>query len=275
MLDLPVSTHCSTYAPAPGSLVVGEAGVTVHTAQADQTIGVGLTSKDMHIGDGEVGRVTALQGLTIGSSANGSITVNGMSDANTAAVGTITLLALNQAKIIKFESDPSYFNKGIFVRGQGGVNVETSVTTKNTPTALNAGTGSITVAAGATLSTTQQLLTITTNGLDIVGKIETDSGSMQISTPQGLSMGVGSTTEQVTVLAEHLLNLDTAGLTIGQLGVNGNIRVGGLTKLNTDGVHGIVSLVATTDDSQIVFDGSHSTFGMLAVQADNGVLLKA
>ena len=131
----------------------GTASLMMHGSKINQTIGVGETSKDMHISNLELGRLSALAGMTLGSSDNGSITGDGISDSNSDTVGTITLLATKQSKLVTFKTTASSFNAGIVVQSLGGIIMSESVTTKNDSTDLITGTGTLTVVAGKSLST--------------------------------------------------------------------------------------------------------------------------
>lgn len=77
----------------PGSINAGDATMLVHASKPSQTISIGVTQKDMHITDDELSRITATQGLTIGSSTSGSITLRDVSAASSDSIGTLQLVA--------------------------------------------------------------------------------------------------------------------------------------------------------------------------------------
>ena len=119
-----------------GSLNAGTLGVSLHGSETGQTIG--LNSKnDMQVSLPEMSRITCEAGLEIGH--DGTISVNGIDDASSDQIGTLTLLSTRSADMINFVSFASSFNKGIVLNGSNGVVLSQSVTTKNKPVAINAG----------------------------------------------------------------------------------------------------------------------------------------
>ena len=64
----------------------------------------------------------------------------------------------------------------------GGLVFQESMTTKGAETIIDAGTGTLTVIAGKTVSTTQQILTITTSDFDVHGTIRTETKPVRITT---------------------------------------------------------------------------------------------
>ena len=60
-----------------GSLTAGTLAITIHGAQASQTIGLG-SSGNMDNDDTELGRITAEAGVTLGNDSSGSIVVDGV-----------------------------------------------------------------------------------------------------------------------------------------------------------------------------------------------------
>jgi hypothetical protein len=142
-----------------GTITVGTNSVSIHGAKASQTLGLGATAKDLHLSDAEVGFITGSAGLTVGSDFSGNLNVDGMTSANTDAVGTITLMATKADKLVVFSTTASIFQKGIILQGMGGVVLSADVTTTNSETLIITATGSLTIASGKTLSTSNQLLT--------------------------------------------------------------------------------------------------------------------
>ena len=72
-------------------------------------MGLGATAKDMHVDDGELGRLTTNAGLFFGSSTNGVVTVTGITELNSNSVGTITLLATRADTKVEFLAAASSF----------------------------------------------------------------------------------------------------------------------------------------------------------------------
>jgi hypothetical protein len=260
-----------------GSATAGTASITVHGAKVDQTIALGETAQDMQITDAEFGRMTAADGFTLGSSNTGDILVHGITDASSDAIGTLTLLATKHAKTVTFATTASSFNKGIIVQAMGGIVAAQSVTTKACITVFSAGTGTLTVAASRTISSTSQILHITTDDVDVAAYASVDSGTVSTTmlafTP-GQEVAFGTSPKDLYITDSEFGAFTAVGLTFGDT-VNADILVNGVTTSGSNGISQILSIVATRDDAQIQFSGTASTFNILASQADNGVMVEA
>ena len=99
-----------------GSLRAGNAAITLHCSQVDQSIAIGMPSANMQLSTAELSRVEAKLGLALGSSSSGSIRVGGTSDAASDSIGTLSLIALKDGKQVTFQQATSVFNKGITVQ---------------------------------------------------------------------------------------------------------------------------------------------------------------
>ena len=259
-----------------GELSGGTSKVFISGSQTDQTIGVGC-SKNMHLSNTELGKISAVGGLEIGSIHNGELSVEGVADTSSGAVSTISLVATKAGKSVVFLGTASAFNKGIVVQAMGGVVLSESVTTKNWPTLIYAGTGTLKTLSGKSLSSTNQLLTVTADDVDLQGDL-VDSGTasttLTLLSP-GKTIGVGAITSLfMDVDNSDIDKVTSGGLTIGSASVNGSITVDGVTKAHSDTITGTVSLISCVDDKSITFATTSSTFHTMAAQADNGVVLQ-
>jgi len=162
-----------------GSVSTGVAGTTIHPSVSAQTISLGSNSlRNMHIEDSELGWFTT-SALTVGNQNNGDISVGGVSDSNTDSFGTLSLLATKQNARVEFDTDASYFNKGIVVISNNGMHFSQNATFQATNTFLDVGTGTLTVEASKMVSTAGQLLQIVANDLHLEGGISTTDASTQ------------------------------------------------------------------------------------------------
>ena len=262
-----------------GSLTTGTLAISIHGAKVSQTIGIGASlSQNMEILDGELGRLATEAGLTVGDITTGEIQLNGVTDTSSDAVGTITLVATKDATIIQFKTGASAFNKGIVMQAMGGVVLSASVTTKNLQTVLFAGTGTLTTDSSISLSSSNQLLAVTADDINFEGDQVSSGTAAMIINPAATArtLGLGVDTSGLFMTGAELAVVGTeegsGGLTIGSLGASSSITVTGITKANSDGITGIVTMLATVDDSKITFATTPSTFHALAAQADNGVV---
>ena len=117
---------------------------------------------------------------------------------------------------ILFRDTPSHFSLGLTVQSEGGVILSESVTTKSAPTVIHANTGTLTVVAAKTLSTTSQLLTVTANDMDIGGAIDTGTADLVIEcNSYGLSISLGNDGGQLALDASEVASLTAQNLKFG------------------------------------------------------------
>jgi len=256
----------------------------IYGSKLAQTIGIGSATKNLSLSDVEIGRMTAYAGLTVGSSISEHVTVSGVTDANSDTIGRLTLIALKDNCYVDFRDVASTFNKGVTVQGVGGIYVRESVVTKNTGTIIFTGTSTLTVATTKGISSTSQLLTVTSDDLDLSGSINTGTSSLTLETFSVTTVGLGTTSQQYDIEAAEVQRITATGVTIGSYFRNVtavphntlrnySITVQGITQVNSNTITGVVTLIASIDDAQIQFSGASSTFSALSAQADNGVIV--
>ena len=257
----------------PGDLDTGTKSISVHGAKVGQSLGFGV-SQNMHLTDDELSHITSTSGLTFGGSLSGNLHVSGITDTSSDSVATITLLATKHAALVQFDTAASVFNKGILVQAMGGVVVSTDVTTTSSQTVMQTGTGTMTVASGAQLSTSSNLLTLTIDDISLTGAISTGTTTVVVEcTTAGRTIGLGSAPAELMFGDAELGQITATGMTVG--GTNcGSQTVTGITETNSDGISTILTLLASRDDAQVTFTGDGSTFNILSVEADDGVLIK-
>jgi hypothetical protein len=250
-----------------GNMDSGTATIAIHGAKDTQTIGLGAAAQ-MHITDGELGKITASGGLSIGNGDNGSITVTGLTDANTDTVATMTLVATKSEMTVTFTGSRSTF-KGLTVQTAHGVNVAAGVTTTTLASTLNAGSGTLTIASTKTVDSTNSKLTITADVLTLTGRILTGTNSAAIETSTAKTIGVGYATQQLDInpLSQADTPWTSQGLIIGGVTSSG-ITVQGI---NPTTLTGVVTLLAAKDDQRITLNTGAMTFPALSAQADNGI----
>lgn len=218
----------------------------------------------------------ASAGLFIGSSTSGSITVNGITAANTDQFATVTLIATGPSKTITFGGSDSTFGRGIVVFAGDGVIVSSNLATTTNPTILNSGAGTLTVSAGKTINSGSQELTLSVGDLDLTGAVNTGTASLVIDCAVAdTTVGLGSGAGQLSVSGSELQQVTSNGMRVG-----GNVphncanqAVNEVLLAHTVGISNVVSLLAERDDAKVLFEGSYSTFKTLHVKADNGIVL--
>jgi hypothetical protein len=94
-----------------GEITAGDQAMSIHGAYSAQTIGLGaVSSTNMKISDGELGRLTATgNGLNIGTSHSGSINVIGVTASNSDTLTRVDLVATKSSKTISFQHYGSTF----------------------------------------------------------------------------------------------------------------------------------------------------------------------
>jgi hypothetical protein len=88
------------------------------------------------------------------------------------------------------------------------------------------------------------------------------------------TIGLGGTSRDMHIDSLELQRMSAAtGLRIAS-GVNGSVTVNDVKSTHSEYVYPLVTLVAQSDDTQVTFATTASTFHTLAAQADNGVVLQ-
>jgi hypothetical protein len=135
-----------------------------------------------------------------------------------------------------------------------------------------------------TLSSTKHIVTnqadspvrITAADVDLQGSLHTTSTLNLHESKAGLTFGFGrsSTHSQQFVISDDELQRTTAtgGLRLGGH-TSGSMQVDGITRVASENITPMVSLVAKADGSTMTFQSMSSTFYALEAQADNGMIL--
>jgi hypothetical protein len=206
--------------------------------------------------------------------------VDGITDSNSDAFGTLTLLTTKHTKLVTFKTGASSFNKGITVQAMGGIVLSESVTTRSSAVVLRAGTGTLTVQTSKTLSTSDQLLRISTDDVDLASDLAggVSSGAadiilLPVSADHQTSLGVG--VSGLLISDDELGRLSTStGVNIGSSDA-GVINVGGITDSNSDSL-GLLTLIATRPARIVEFTSSPSFFNRgITVRSTGGVVFNS
>jgi filamentous hemagglutinin family protein len=250
------------------TLSSGTAGTTILASQSGTTIGLGTTG-NMSLSDTELGNVTA-GSLTIGDGTNGSITVDGVTSANSDQFGALTLNATSSGSSVTFGTTDSFF-QGLTVNAENGISLTSSLTT-NGATSLNAdsdsdGTGSFTLAASKTMSTTNNALSLTVSNLvlDTGSSLSSGTaGTTLLTALSGTTIGLGAGAGTFSLTNTELGQITSGSLTIGNT-TNGTITVDGVSFSSTP-----LTLVASSGASAIDFSSTASSFNSLTLTAGTG-----
>ena len=160
---------------------------------------------------------------------------------------------------MKFSSKPSNFSQGISVQANAGVAVEQPLSTKESASSLSCGTGTLSVAKGASVTTNDQLLKISTDSVNLEGTEATGALStgdalvvMSCSTA-GRGVGLGSKDPEageLLISGAEMQRMHSGGLILG--GNCGSMVVAGVKEKHSNNVKGVVRLLATSLHEKII-----------------------
>ncbi|MBT3514341.1 MAG: hypothetical protein HN474_03380 [Nitrospina sp.] len=223
----------------------------------------------MTITGAELANITAGT-LNIGNSSTGNITVDGISAANSNNATTVNLTTAS-ASNVSFSNNASTF-QGLGVSSGNGINQGVNLTTSNTTT-LDAdsnddGSGDFSNTAGA-FSTGGSALSITANDFDLSGSINSVTGATTILISDAGSIGLGSTSRNMTITGTELENITAGTLTIGD-NTAGAMTVNGISSANSTNI-----TTVDLNSSSIAFSTGNSTFKGLTATANTGAITGA
>ena len=251
-----------------GSISSGTGSTTIAVSDGG-TIGLGGTSGNMTITGTELGNITAGT-LNIGDSSTGNITVDGISAANSNNATTVNLTTAS-ASSVSFSNNASTF-QALDVSSGNGINQSVNLTTSSTAT-LDAdsnddGSGDFSNTAG-TISTGGSALSITGNDFGLSGSINTGAGTTTIIISDGGSIGLGSTSGNMTITGTELGNITAGTLTIGD-STAGAMTINGISSANSTNI-----TTVDLNSSSIAFSTGDSTFNGLTATANTGAITGA
>ena len=251
-----------------GTISSGTGSTTIAVSDGG-TIGLGGTSGDMTITGTELGNITAGT-LNIGDSSTGNITVDGISAANSNNATTVNLTTAS-ASSVSFSNNASTF-QALDVSSGNGINQSVNLTTSSTAT-LDAdsnddGSGDFSNTAG-TISTGGSALSITGNDFGLSGSINTGAGTTTIIISDGGSLGLGSTSGNMTITGTELGNITAGTLTVGD-STAGAMTINGISSANSTNI-----TTVDLNSSSIAFSTGDSTFNGLTATANTGAITGA
>jgi hypothetical protein len=151
---------------------------------------------------------------------------------------------------------------------------ETSQTLHVDADSNDSGSGTFTLKSSKSITTNDGVLYITAADIQVLGTITTGTVAMHIHTTNQRTLGLGTTTEELSIEGTELQQLTATGLTIGRSTNNKDIKVVGITADNSNTINDVLTLLTEVNLSQIIFETTASTFNTMSAQADDGVLVK-
>ena len=248
-----------------GSISSGTGSTTIAVSDGG-TIGLGGTTGNMTISGAELGNITAGT-LNIGDSSTGNITVDGISAANSNNATTVNLTTAS-ASSVSFSNNASTF-QALGVNAGNGINQGVNITTDSSVSldadSNNDGSGDFSNSAG-TFTTGGNTLSITANDFSLSGAINTGSGTAKIFVSDAGTIGLGSTSANMTISGAELGNITAGTLTIGD-STAGAMTVNGISSSDS-------ANISTVDlnSASIAFSTGGSTFKALTATANTGTI---
>ncbi len=216
--------------------------------------------------------------LTTGSlritSTGGAVTFSDTNDTIRTEGGAITLQALGGALTA---GNLNTTGAGGGTSGNVSLDADTNITVDNVTTGGGTftaradfdvnGSGTFTVPAARTISTSGGVISITTDDITLTGTLNSGAGATTILSSNTQTIGVGAAGGGMTISGAELQNITATGLTIGNA-TNSNITVNGVTAAQSQNIAGMVTLNAIGPTRSVNFSGAPSTFNALALMLE-------
>ena len=251
-----------------GTFLIDAAGkVTFATANSD------FKKLEVQADDGVV-----VNGVTV-STDTSSIVIDGNADNSADASDTIAftgVAGLNSETTISLTAT----NDGLTTAGTTTISAKDGITisdkmslggttTIDADTDAGDNTGTFTFAAGNTLTTNNNALTISADDIDLAGSIAGGAGLLTIDVSDGGTIGLAGASGNLTLSSAELARItgQSGGMKVS--GSDGAVTVNGMD-VDTN-ITGAVTIDATNDNASVVFTGANSEFAGLVVNADDGI----
>ncbi|SCA58957.1 hypothetical protein AB751O23_BM_00010, partial [Chlamydiales bacterium SCGC AB-751-O23] len=230
-------------------------------------------------------RVEADDGITVGSNLTATVgdleldadidNVADVSDALTLASG-ITLSTTSATGNITLDATGGSVSSvgGVSILSLGNVDVNDSLTTAGT-TVITAdsdglGDGDLTLVTSMTIDTQNAAATITANDIVLDGSLDTGTGALNLLVSDGGTIGLGDADKDYNLSKLELSRITSGTTQIGN-STSGSITVDNVSASDSDGISGMLTLDATKNGSNIVFETIASVFNSLTAKADDGI----
>ncbi|MBN2844162.1 MAG: filamentous hemagglutinin N-terminal domain-containing protein, partial [Sedimentisphaerales bacterium] len=255
-----------------GNMLISAVGVPVY---------LGTAGGNMSIDGGELELITAAN-LEVNAGTGQHIYVNNVSAANSANIsGTVTLDSSQQ---VIFQTNGSSF-RALTVEADDGIQVNNGITLATTvggmsldgntalPNTTMTTSGNVTLnSAGlVTLNATTLGGNLAINAADLEVDATLNYGANTVIVTASGSVDVGDDNGGTMVLSQaDLLALSGTG-PLSVVTAAGDIVVDNVSQASSDNIDGLLTLSATGDTYEVIFNGANSTFNTLTVNATDGI----
>ncbi len=251
-----------------GVVDAGIGGISILTSDTGgESIAFGTGAADMSLSAAEVGYLTTTGTLTVGNANTTTLTVS-TAPSNATGNQYYTANAVNGNIVVSATLSPSAI---LSMLARDGIAINSSITTGGTVT-INAdtdaaGNGTLSLGAGVTVDSTDNVTSLSAKDLDIDGSAALDSGTAAMSITQTQAagtIGLGATAGTMTINDSELDNITANGFSIF---APSDVTFNGITN-NGANISGTFLVDA---DGKVTFATTGSDFKTLEVQADDGV----
>ena len=251
-----------------GSLNAGTGVISLLTARTDTTIGLGRGGGTFQLNGGELGRLTAgnlVIGGTSAGTTNSTIQIDDLSGGTHLAniAGAVNLNAITDGADIDVVS-ASEISAATF-NAEDNITFSANLTAGGTlvlsADADGDGTGGVTVQSGATVTSSNNDLTVSASSLDLSGTVNAGTGTFVLSNPTGtLVIGTGG------FAGSNFANVTAAGVNLGG-GLASTVRIAGVAESDFASFDSTVAISAAAAGGVVSFETAASTFERLSVSA--------
>lgn len=249
-----------------GQLNSGSGTLTITQNKTGGSIAFGdAVSGDMNISGGELQNISA-NNLTLTSATNSQILIGGISSLQSANINNLQLTATaGTTSSVLFENSPVFF-KNISVNADGGITINSDITTTvgNIALTLTGSNGPISIGSGATITTSNANLTMNASSLTLDGHINAGTGNVSIATNNSITLG--NATGGLSLSNAALQNILAASFSLQGVGITAD----GVTGMTSDAV-----TFTSTGAGVIRFQNNESIFNALTATSANGITVSA
>ncbi|MCJ7601643.1 MAG: filamentous hemagglutinin N-terminal domain-containing protein, partial [Desulfobulbaceae bacterium] len=262
-----------------GQLNVGSSYIRIYHAISGGTFGLGDTAGDITLSGAELQNITA-DDLIIGDGQQISqITVDGITAANTANISDEIRLSARygtDGQVLFSNTASDFGSADLLIYADNGVTVNTDLTSPITiyGDVDSNGTGTLTIANGATLTATAHTPTLVVADVDLQGQLDSGIRSTYIRRSTSGTVGLGNTAGDMTISGAELQNITASDVFIGNGNNTTQVTVDGIAAANTANINNGIRLYATSGtNGQVSFSNTASDFGNadLTIYADDGI----
>ena len=261
-----------------GSAINADAGAITIRPSSASNMGLGGTATGaFDFTDTELDKITTSGVVTFGGANAADITVDGFT-APASVSGGVVIISGQDAGSVTFANNGSSFQDTLTIQSLDGITINDDITTSgiitiNSDTDAGDNSGTLTIAAGKNIDSTDTNITITANDIAIGagGTIDAGTADMTITDSDNTGIGLGgiAVANGITITDTEFGSLTANNL---EFVTSGNITVDGITAANSNNIANTLTLDTA---GNIEFANTTSTFNELVAEADGLIQVNA